>query len=96
MIKSGEEIVCANGHVCGKLLTDVVVGQKIVVPQLRSDGNAPFSIELDKAEPTGLAKDGAEPTGYVCRTCNYPIVRCHNSTYQVHTRQGWLGDDTES
>jgi len=85
MGKAGEEIVCTNGHVCGKLLIDVEAGRSIVLPKLRPDNPSPFSIELDKVDLYD------HPTRHVCKICGESVTRLRNSTWQISTRQGWVG-----
>ena len=81
--KAGDDIVCPNGHVCGTLHIDVNAGDRIEMPQHGPATQAPFSLEVHTND---------RPDGHVCKTCGQQVTRCRNATWQIKTRQGWVGD----
>jgi hypothetical protein len=83
--KAGDEIVCPDGHVCGTLHIDVNSGDRIELPQHKVTTQAPFSLEVH-------TKVDDKPDGHVCKTCGERVTRYRNATWQIRTRQGWVGD----
>lgn len=82
--KAGDDIICENGHVCGTLHIDVNADDKIELPESRRSPDSPFSVDL-------YITVEDRPGGHVCKTCGAPVTRTQNETWQVRTRQGWVG-----
>jgi hypothetical protein len=83
-VNAGEQIVCLNGHICGKVLIDLSESDVVVLPKNRREGKAQFSVEIEIVE--------VQDTGHVCKTCGAQVTSQQNGAWRIHTKQGWMGE----
>jgi hypothetical protein len=83
MVNAGDEIVCSNGHACGRFLVDVRDGDSIPVTE-----PAPFSPDVKSAQPDGINTPHPK---WVCATCNEPIACLRDGAWRIRTKSGWVG-----
>ena len=80
-IKSGEEINCPNGHICGRVCIDIKSQDCLKAPDSGRVTDTPISLDPKR---TNLTTDG-----YRCAECSDLVARYESGFYIFHTKFGW-------